>query len=55
MISAAPHYRKEVRNYLTIFPNRWIGRRERIEWPSRSPDLSPLDLLFMGSSKKQNV
>jgi len=31
MISAAPHYRKEVRNYLnTIFPNRWISEEERL-------------------------
>jgi len=22
---------------------RWIGRKEEIEWPPRSPDLSPLD------------
>lgn len=25
------------------FPNRWIERRGPIEWPTRSPDLTPLD------------
>jgi len=29
---AASHYGREVRNYLnTVFPNRWISRRGRIE------------------------
>jgi len=37
---ATPHYGREVRNYLnTILPNRWIGRKEKIEWSLRSPDL----------------
>jgi hypothetical protein len=25
------------------FPGRWIGRGGPIAWPSRSPDLNPLD------------
>ncbi|GFO09156.1 transposable element tc3 transposase [Plakobranchus ocellatus] len=33
-----------VRNYLNpTFPGRRIGRRGPVEWPPRSPDLSPLD------------
>ncbi|KAG8289720.1 hypothetical protein J6590_098624, partial [Homalodisca vitripennis] len=41
---APPHYGLHVREYLNnIFPNRLIGRRGSIEWPPRSPDLSPLD------------
>lgn len=45
---APPHYRANVRQYLnSTFPNRWIGRRGAIEWPARSPDLTPLDF-FMG-------
>ncbi|XP_024869057.1 uncharacterized protein LOC112452865, partial [Temnothorax curvispinosus] len=41
---APPHYAVVVRQFLTdTFPNRWIGRRGEIEWPPRSPDLSPLD------------
>lgn len=33
------------------FPNRWIGRRGAIEWPPRSPDLSPLDYFLWGHLK----
>lgn len=44
---APPHYAVTVRQYLDeIFPNRWIGRRGAIEWPARSPDLSPLDFFY---------
>lgn len=49
---APPHYGLHVREYLnTIFPNRWIGRRGSIEWPPRSPDLSPLDFFVWGHLK----
>lgn len=49
---APPHYAVIVRQYLTnTFPNRWIGRRGEIEWPSRSPDLSPLDYFLWGYVK----
>jgi hypothetical protein len=45
---APPHYLGEVREYLsTRFPCQWIGRAVLIEWPPRSPDLTPLNL-FMG-------
>ncbi|EFN81868.1 hypothetical protein EAI_06973, partial [Harpegnathos saltator] len=40
-------YAVVVRQFLTdTFPNRWITRCEKIEWPSKSPDLSPLDYLW---------
>lgn len=41
---AAPHYGRDVRAYLdAVFIDQWIGRRGPIEWPARSPDLTPLD------------
>jgi hypothetical protein len=46
---APPHYSLRVREYLDeVFPNRWIGRRGPMEWPARSPDLTPLDFFFEG-------
>lgn len=49
---AAPHYGRDVRAYLnTVFPARWIGRRGAIEWPARSPDLTPLDYFLWGYLK----
>ena len=48
---AAPHYGRDVRAYLNAkFPEKWIGRRGAIEWPPRSPDLTPLDY-FLGYLK----
>jgi len=50
---ATPHYALLVRNYLdNIFPLRWIGRRGSIDWPPRSPDLTPMDFFFGGRSEK---
>lgn len=44
---APPHYGVDVRQYLSeVFPGRWIGRRGSIEWPARSPDLTPLDFFY---------
>lgn len=49
---AAPHYAVGVREYLNqVFPNRWIGRRGTVEWPPRSPDLTPLDFFLWGHLK----
>lgn len=49
---APPHYGVDVRLFLdNIFPRRWIGRRGPIEWPARSPDLSPLDFFLWGHLK----
>lgn len=51
---APPHYALLVRNYLdNVFPNRWIGRRGTIEWPPRSPDLTPLDFFLWGYLKSK--
>ena len=49
---APPHYGLRVRQYLNeIFHDRWIGRRGGIEWPARSPDLTPLDFFLWGYLK----
>ncbi|EFN83658.1 hypothetical protein EAI_02637, partial [Harpegnathos saltator] len=41
-----------VRQFLIdTFLNRWIGRREEIEWPSKSLDLSSLDYFLWGYVK----
>ena len=49
---APPHFAVSVRNYLNqTFPGRWIGRRGPVEWPPRSPDLSPLDFFLWGHLK----
>lgn len=49
---APPHYGRQVRQYLDeTFPQKWIGRRGAVEWPPRSPDLSPLDYFFWGHLK----
>ena len=33
------------------FPLRWIGRRGPVEWPPRSPDLTPPDFFLWGLLK----
>ena len=44
---APAHYAVSVRKWLDEhFPGRWIGRRGAVEWPSRSPDLTPLDFFL---------
>lgn len=49
---APAHFSVEVRQFLDEeFPNRWIGRRGEIEWPARSPDLTPLDFFLWGHLK----
>lgn len=49
---APPHFGVSVRAWLDQqFPNRWIGRGGPIEWPARSPDLSPLDFYLWGHLK----
>lgn len=49
---APPHFSLEVRQYLdTVFPGHWIGRRGSIEWPARSPDLTPMDFFLWGHLK----
>lgn len=51
---APPHYHLDVRRYLNVvFPARWIGRRGSVEWPPRSPDLTPCDFFFWGYLKSK--
>jgi hypothetical protein len=53
---APPHYAVIVRRYLDkVFPNRWIGRRGQIEWPARSPDLTPPDFFYGDISKVRSM
>lgn len=49
---APAHFHHSVRQYLNVnFPDHWIGRRGTIEWPARSPDLTPLDYFLWGHLK----
>jgi hypothetical protein len=51
---APPHFGINVRQFLdNTFPYRWIGRRGAVEWPARSPDLSPLDFFLWGHLKSK--
>ena len=51
---APPHYRTDVREWLdTHFPNRWLGRAGPMEWPARSPDLTPCDFFLWGYTKEK--
>jgi hypothetical protein len=38
-----------------LFPGQWIGRRGSVEWPPRSPDLTPLDVLLVGAIEGHGV
>ena len=41
------HFALYVREYLNnVFPNCWIGRGGPVQWPPRSPDLTPMDFLM---------
>uniref|UniRef100_A0AAZ1XUQ9 DUF4817 domain-containing protein n=1 Tax=Oreochromis aureus TaxID=47969 RepID=A0AAZ1XUQ9_OREAU len=49
---APPHYGCQVQAFLDEqFPGKWIGRRGPVEWPPRSPDLTPLDFYLWGHLK----
>ena len=49
---ASAHYSNIVGNYLNEnFDGKWMGRRAAIEWPARSPDLTPLDFFLWGYLK----
>ena len=50
---APAHYGNVARKWLTdTFGNRWIGRRGGLEWPPRSPDLTPPDFFLWGVIKE---
>ena len=49
---APPHYTRHVRDYLNeSFPNRWLGHGGPVTWPTRSPDLTPLDYYLWSHMK----
>ncbi|CAF4230737.1 unnamed protein product, partial [Rotaria sordida] len=48
---APPHYGQAVRDYLDDTFSEWIGRRGTVEWPPRSPDLTPCDFSLWGVIK----
>lgn len=46
---AAPHRAEIVKNYLNgKLPGHWIGKGGPINWPARSPDLTPPDFFLWG-------
>lgn len=50
---APAHYAQQVRHFLDLhFYGQWIGRGSTIEWPPRSPDLTPLDFFLWGHLKR---
>ncbi|GBN48540.1 hypothetical protein AVEN_14165-1 [Araneus ventricosus] len=50
---APPYYGNIVREFLdTTFPQLWIGRGAVMAWPSRSPDITPLDFYLWGYVKQ---
>jgi hypothetical protein len=49
---APAHFVITVREFLNQeYPNRWIGHDGLINWPARSPDLTPLDFFLWGNVK----
>ena len=54
---APPHWSLATRALLnTMFPGRWIGRagatdQNMLDWPPRSPDITPLDFFLWGYVK----
>ena len=51
---APAHYAQSVRHFLDkTFPDRWIGRRGWIDWPPRSPDLTPTDFFLWALIKER--
>ena len=49
---APAHFAVRVRRLLDAeLPNRWIGRQGSVDWPARSPDLTPMDFFFWGVFK----
>lgn len=46
------HFGVDVRTCLDqFFPNHWMGRGGTINWPARSPDLTPCDFFLWGHLK----
>jgi hypothetical protein len=48
----SPHFWMNVTTFLDeTFPGRWVERGGPTAWPSRSPDLTPLDFFAWGFIK----
>ena len=51
---APSHYTRHVMQHLNdTFPKRWIGCDSTINWPPRSPDLTPLVFCLWGLIKSE--
>lgn len=51
---APPHKARRVQQYLNdVYPDKWIGINGPIEWPPKSPDLTPLDFFLWGTLKNE--
>lgn len=49
---APAHNTRDVRDFLNDqFPGQWIGNGGVVEWPARSPDLTPMDFFLWGTVK----
>jgi hypothetical protein len=54
MDGAPAHWARNVREWIEEqFPQRWIGRGGPINWPPRSPDLTPPDFFLWGHLKNK--
>jgi len=48
------HYSHLLTRHLNLtFPERWIGHSGHVQWPPRSPDLTPLDFCLWGWMKSE--
>ena len=51
---APPHNARIITDYLNRqHGNNWIGNRDPVSWPARSPDLTPLDFCIWGYLKNK--
>ena len=50
---APPHFGRNVRDFLENTFEMWIGRRGTIDWPQRSPDLTPCEYSMWGILKER--
>ena len=51
---AGPHFSVPVQYDLNQhYTNRWIGGEGPVNWPPRSPDLTPLDYILWGHLKSE--
>ena len=51
---APSHYTRHVMQHLNdTYPTRYISRGSTINWPPRSPDLTPLDFCLWGLMKSE--